>query len=696
MKFTAIASILAALVAGGTVLFLVTRDNDSTPDAFEPALLESVSEERAALLIEGWLTGEVWNDGETIDFIKWIFINRTEEAEQVLKGGRSLPGSLPELLASAGFELLQERENVGAIRLISASRIAFPNDPHVLGLTGVAAILAGRKQEALQFLNQAETWRRDIPMVDFYLGGLLIESEIAADRARGKALLDRVVQKRHTKFSELAALTLLADRRVPLQGAEYRRIFDQLKQKGALRPDNSNLNLDVLRILLNRTLAFYPAEVMLLADLMAGFPGASRADLIGLARLAQAQGELKQAEQLLERIGDPEEIPEGSAERRSLSIALATQMLVRNQPDEGVQLLATLVKEQPDDPSLAETFSSILDLELSLQTEREVLELVLQLKQVPVQTILAALSRLIEIDPIRAESRRQFAIATFLEAFPSATGAWLIQNDGAEDLATVLMAKENTSEAETSILIEALLAETRAQEALNQLELRSDSLQPVMRSYLASRSLTLLGQTEAALEKWRETHNMALSSDAFPMVKNLGMLAIQLEQPVTALQTLYSAFSAGIPFTEEQAQILLGLTLGHGSLLQSIRVAEYLENRYPTQPRHKNNLAYFKFLADEDLDQQVDIMREICDEYPEVVEYRLTLALGLLKVGRKNEAARLIQNTQINWNQADNRAQFIYAIILAANNQRVVAQGLLQNIDQEDLIPEERALLETL
>ena len=696
MKLTVILSVATALVAVGVAVLILRPGEDAATASFNPELLASASPEKASALIKGWMVNEEATPEQKIDFIKWVFVNQTAMAEAALGEGKSLPGSLPEQLAAAGFDLLQERQNVAAVRLIASSRLAFPNDPNILGLTGVAAILANRKDDALQFLAQAESWRRDIPMVDFYLGGLLVESDLAADRARGKALLERVAESRSKRFSEPAALTLLADRRMPVQPAEYRKLFEQLKAAKTFQVYNNNLNIDILRILMNRTLAFYPEEVLSLTDVMAKFPGATRADIIGLARLAQNRQSLQRAQQLLDQIGDAEDLPEGSEDARNFAIAQSTQMLMTNQPEKGLALLDSLVTEKPDDPTMAETLSVILETELPLQVKRDLLQLVLRLEQVPVQSILWALEQLIEIDPIRADNWRRFAVDRLLEAFPSLTGSWLIGHEGAPLLTEVLMAKKETSEAETNVLIEALLFNQQAEAALAQLEARSGSLQPVLRSYLKARALALLNRPEEALELWREAHNIALSSDAFPMIKNLGMLALQLNQQLTALQTLYSAFSAGIPFSEEQAGLLLGLTLSHGNLVQSIRVAGYLESRYPDNPQHKNNLAYFKFLADEDLDHQVDVMRAVCDEFPEITPYRLTLALGLLKIGRKNEAARLIQNTQVNWTEADNRAQFIYAIILAANNQRVVAQGLLQNIDQEALIPEERALLETL
>jgi tetratricopeptide (TPR) repeat protein len=204
-----------------------------------------------------------------------------------------------------------------------------------------------------------------------------------------------------------------------------------------------------------------------------------------------------------------------------------------------------------------------------------------------------------------------------------------------------------------------------------------------------------MGQTEEAIERWKAAQNAALSGNSFPIMKNLGFLALELDQPVNALQALYTAFNAGIEFSQNQLGRLLQLTLENGSLNQTIKVAEALRDNYPEEPVHQNNLAYFRFLANISLEDSVETMRQLVEEYPDVNQYRLTLALGLLKLGRNNEAKRLLDSTSIDWNQAGTRGKMIYAAVLAANNQRVVAEGLIANIEFEDLIPEEQALLES-
>jgi hypothetical protein len=151
-----------------------------------------------------------------------------------------------------------------------------------------------------------------------------------------------------------------------------------------------------------------------------------------------------------------------------------------------------------------------------------------------------------------------------------------------------------------------------------------------------------------------------------------------------------------VGFSEDEASQLLSLNLRYGSLIQSIQIAESLADKYSSNPDNINNLAYFNFLLNRNLDQSLEISRNLTTKYPAVYSYKLTLALGLLKNGRTNEASRLIDDSRIELTSLGSRGKMIYAAILAANGQEAIARGLVQNIDMSELIPEEAALIESL
>jgi tetratricopeptide (TPR) repeat protein len=217
----------------------------------------------------------------------------------------------------------------------------------------------------------------------------------------------------------------------------------------------------------------------------------------------------------------------------------------------------------------------------------------------------------------------------------------------------------------------------------------------VSSAFLQSQIFAQQDRIDEAIEFWKEAYQGVVGTNRFPLMKNLGLLALQLDQPVNAMQSLYTAFSAGIPFNEIQAGKLIGLTMEYGSLRQAIQVADYLAGRFSDSPVHQNNLAYFRFLAEEQVEESVEVMRGLVEEYSDIPQFRLTLALGLVKSGRSNEANRLLKSTNINWQETSTRGLLIYCVVLAASDQQTLAQGLLQSLDTEVLIPEEKALLES-
>jgi hypothetical protein len=697
MKLRVFIIAAVALVAGISLVLLLRSGHTDLHDSFDPDVLESLSPAKEAVVLRDWLDNSEWAFDERVRMLKWLFQERPEAVMEAIRQNPFAVGSLPEELSRACLELIREKDAEAATGILRTGAQVYPNDPHMLGMAGVAAYLSGRVQEAYRLLNQSELWQREIPLVDFYLGGILVQSEIAADKARGKALLTRVAKAGDADFSTLAALLVLTDLTVPLIEAEFRELFDLLKGVNVFQSGNPDLNSDGLRNLIRRSTRFYPEETLGLAELLLEYPGSTDADRLVYVQLAQSMGLPEKAATMLQDLADSPDFAEGSVEEMLLPRVMAVQKVLSGEYEEGLESLNEIAAANPDDPTIKDLYLLALEAEVPISVEKELLELLLQAKEVPPPLSLRALNRLLEIDPLREETWKTHAIEHLLLENPSLVGNWLIRNAASDQVIDYLQAREDQLDSDGySILVEASLEKGRTETARNVLARTSGTIEPAVHAFLSARTFLQEGNNDQAYEKWREAYNAALGTDAFPMIKNLGFLALDLGQPITALQSLYSAYSSGIPFSQREASTLMELTLRHGNLAQSISIAQYLVNTFPGNPRHINNLAYFKFIAEEDLDTQVDLMRELAEQYPDVTNYQLTLALGLYKLGRVNEASRLIQNTSINWGEADNRAQLIYAVILSANDQRVVAEGLIRNMDTESLVPEEKALLETM
>ena len=697
MKKSLIISI-ALILVGGIVALLVWQGAESpVPEEVDISALDSLAPERQEAIVRAKLLDKAYPFQDKADLLGWAYVNSSDFASTLVKENTLQIQDYPELLSRVAYQLLNSGHPKLGIDILASVRNTHPNDPHVLGVTGYAAFLAGRKEDAKEFLNQAESWQQKIPLVDFYLGGLLSQSADAADRSRGKSLLLRVVRVDDPELGELAGFSIISNSEVPVIAGEFKEVFEYLSTRGAFRPNNPNLNAPILRALLNRSIQLYPEAAMTFGDLLLEYPGHVEADSLVVAQVAQGSGEVERAGELIDELRKAHAPDEDSQEARLTNRLEAIQLLLTGQLDESVEAFEKIVQANADDPDLPRAMQSMRNAEMPISIEKRYLALMLKLEKTGVPISLSVLQRLLAIDPIREDEWKAHAAEQLLPEDPGMVSAWLLANGGADSVIKHLRPDlENADEPSAVSLVEAYLIEGQPEEAKQVLLQAADRINPATYAYLGSRVFHALGDSEMAYEKWEESHNAAMASDAYPIVKNLGLLALELGQPVTALQSLYSALNAGIPFSEQQSQTLLDLTLRFGTLRQSIKVAQFLNDTFTGNPVHKNNLAYFKFLAEEEVDSHVSIMRELADQYPEITHYRLTLALGLLKVGRKNEAARVIQSTSIDWAEADSRAQLIYAVILSANDQRVVAEGLVRNIDMNGLILEEKALLETM
>jgi tetratricopeptide (TPR) repeat protein len=689
-------SVLLLLIAGiiGVAVYSVLFKSDEAA-SMATADWETLSETNRKEAFTDLMSSPIAPQ-DSRNAIKWMFLNHPEEATTLLNDAIDFSGRFPKDLSDVALELIREENFSTGMKVLEITRKLFPSDPHVLGMIGIIAYLTNRHDEARKYLEWARTWQRDIPLVDFYLGGLLIQSESTVDRTRGKTLLKGVISAQSPDLKELAGLALLSNRAVPVLKSEFVEILEVLKGLNTFRPDNPNLNALVMRILVNRANELAPGEALPLAMVLIKFPDSTEEDQLATAELAQMQMDIATAGELLNPF-QPEDMEEDNPFITRVRRLKAIQLLMERNFSEGVEMFRRLVSEMPDSPGLTSSFRVALTADMPLEYLREMLALYLRLDISDPAMSTSVLTKLIEVDPLRQEEWGQYAAENLLSQKPGPIGNWLIRNGFPEKVIDTFSTDLSTLTAsESVVLIEAAFAVDNLDLAEAAIAAGRARLDPSMYEFMRARLALENDDLEEAFEHWKAAHNSAIMSQSFPLLQNLGFLALELDQPVTALQSLYTAFSAGISFSQMQAGRLLELTLKYGSLPQSIKVAEFLAERYPDNPVHKNNLAYFRFLAEQDLEQSVETMRELVEANPNVHNYRLTLALGLLKIGRQNEANRLLQSTPINWESTGNRGQLIYAAVLSANNQRVVADGLIQNIDLESLIPEEKALIEAL
>ena len=694
MKARVILIPIAVLISAIVIFFVVFKNDAPVSDSLDVGKLGEMSEGEQDKILEKAFSQGALPVGRETDLLVWAFTERPESTQALLKAhSREFP-KLPRQLSDAALELFKMKNTDAGLSALSTARELYPNDPDVLGVTGVIAFLGGRPLDARQFLEEAESWRQHRPLVDFYLGGILILSESAADKTRGKNLLMRVVNGNDPEFRELAGLSLLGNGNIPMIREDIEKVFNTLSEDSVFRTENPNLSAEVIRVLLNRIVPYMPNEALSLADLLIKYPGSSDEDRLGVIQLAQRLGNTGKAEEYLSTLDEENRFEEGSEAAMRLERIKAVQLIMGQQFEQGLQAVQEILATQPNSPAIQNLFESVMAFELPLEIERALLRSYLDLPVASVRSSLSVIARLIEIDPLGEDQWIEYATENLLHREPVRVGQWLTTIGAAEKIISSLSSKAEKSSNEYLLLVNSYLEVEDPENALAALKLSQQDIDPTVVAYLKARILAQQEKDAEAFDYWKDAYQGATTGKTFPLLKNLGILAINLNQNVSALQALYTAFSSGIPFSSAEAGELLNLTLKYGNLQQSIEVTQYLVEKNPGEAGYLNNLSYFQFLAEEKVEDAVEKMRTIVEASPDVPEFRLTLALGLLKTGRINEADRLIQSTNVDWNKMGTRGQMIYAAVLAATEKRVLAEGLIQNMDLEELIPEEKALLE--
>jgi hypothetical protein len=117
--------------------------------------------------------------------------------------------------------------------------------------------------------------------------------------------------------------------------------------------------------------------------------------------------------------------------------------------------------------------------------------------------------------------------------------------------------------------------------------------------------------------------------------------------------------------------------------------------RAPEDPNAADQLAYLNLLLGEDVDKNVAIAKKLTEQYPNRLAYRVTAALGYLRL--HNAALALEQfnaPVPIDWKQALPAWRAVFGATLLGTDHKDDAQKIIATIPRDQLNPEERALIE--
>jgi tetratricopeptide (TPR) repeat protein len=120
-----------------------------------------------------------------------------------------------------------------------------------------------------------------------------------------------------------------------------------------------------------------------------------------------------------------------------------------------------------------------------------------------------------------------------------------------------------------------------------------------------------------------------------------------------------------------------------------------LSARRPDDPAPANDYAYLNLLLNERVEAAKEAAQKLYDAHPNVLAYRVTLALAHLRLDQAAKARELL-DVDVDWVKVRPGWQAVHAAVRAANGQNDLARALARQIALAKLKPEERELIATL
>jgi tetratricopeptide (TPR) repeat protein len=114
---------------------------------------------------------------------------------------------------------------------------------------------------------------------------------------------------------------------------------------------------------------------------------------------------------------------------------------------------------------------------------------------------------------------------------------------------------------------------------------------------------------------------------------------------------------------------------------------------YPSDPAVRNDVLYTGFLLSPATAEQLDSARKLVAQYPRLLSYRITLALGFFSAGQPAAALNVFEGLPINWSTVNPSWRAIFSAVLRANGLAADADALKNLTPAASLLPEELVLL---
>jgi hypothetical protein len=258
--------------------------------------------------------------------------------------------------------------------------------------------------------------------------------------------------------------------------------------------------------------------------------------------------------------------------------------------------------------------------------------------------------------------------------------------------------------------LDALGALGRWSEISDLLEHERYPLDPVMQKMYLARCNAQLGEKVKAENNWKRAVEAA-GGDAGKLI-TLGEYA-EKNGILDVAQTAFETASMDMPNLRVAQQGRLRIAQRSGNITRIHGVLEDMLRLWPNDPAVQNDEAYARLLvlgkdnrndkAKENSPQTRDqvaaiekVAEKLVEQHPRSLPHRTLLALARLKQNRAADALTVYDNVKVAPGALTAPALAVHAAVLAANGRTDDAKTEASQVKPEQLLPEERALIQNL
>jgi tetratricopeptide (TPR) repeat protein len=125
-------------------------------------------------------------------------------------------------------------------------------------------------------------------------------------------------------------------------------------------------------------------------------------------------------------------------------------------------------------------------------------------------------------------------------------------------------------------------------------------------------------------------------------------------------------------------------------------VLNEMHERWPQDLAVANDRNYLSLLLDQKIARTLESSRKLAIEHPELFPLQITHSLALLKSGRRADALKVFESSNVQLRQLLPFQKAVFATVLRANGKEAVGEQIWRQIDPSVLLPREQALFEKI